>query len=70
MSSCYHQFLSMSKVFVKSKSGTLGYLPPEIINSNFSANNQKLTSQMADIWALGITLLVLLTGKIMQFGEN
>jgi len=25
---------------------------------------------MADIWALGITLLVLLTGKIMQFGEN
>ena len=37
-------------------------MPPEILNKNKSLN-QKGNIQKADVWASGITLLIMLTGK-------
>lgn len=49
---------------VSSKSGTKGYIPPEARATDLlSSKTIKVTTQMADIWALGITLLVMLEGK-------
>jgi serine/threonine-protein kinase Chk1 len=41
---------------LKNVVGTLQFMPPEVINRDYSGN-------LADIWSLGITLINILTGK-------
>ena len=50
----------------KLKSGTRQYMAPEIL----SITGQKINNQLLDIWAIGITLLVMLTGKGFDVKEE
>ena len=43
----------------KLKSGTRNYMAPEIVN----VTGKKINNQQLDIWAIGVTLIVMLTGK-------
>lgn len=57
--------LGTHKLKGKKMSGTPLYMPPE---SQFSEENT--SNQPGDIWALGVTLLVLLTGKHPEFFDH
>ena len=50
----------------KLKSGTKNYMAPEITNNK----GQKINNQMLDIWAIGITLIVMLSGKTYEAKED
>lgn len=60
--------LGTQDITVLSKSGTRGYLPPQMRNADRNQGN--FTSQMADIWALGITLLVMVQGKFVEMDDD
>ena len=47
--------LGTHKIIGKMSAGTPLYMPPEV--------NKEGSKQASDIWALGVTLLVLLSGK-------
>ena len=55
--------LGTEDIEVSSKSGTARYMAPETKNPNPTA---KINHQSGDIWALGITLLVMLHGRLIE----
>ena len=46
-------------------------MAPEVrAKPNNSITNSKVNAQKSDIWAMGITLLVLLKGKLVQIPDE
>jgi serine/threonine protein kinase len=48
-------------------SGTRLYMPPE---NSFSEGKKLVKTQAADIWAVGISLLIMVTGETPEYKNN
>ena len=59
--------LGTEDILISSKSGTVRYMAPEIKTPN---PTKKVNNQLCDIWSLGITLLVLLQGRLVDIEDN
>ena len=59
--------LGTEDILISSKSGTVRYMAPEIKNPN---PTKKVNNQLCDIWSLGITLLVMLQGRLVDIEDN